>query len=33
MLTQMTSSFVASQQMGEAMKQGNLPEGTKKGDH
>jgi len=33
MLTQMTSSFVASQQMGEAMKQGNLSEGTKKGDH
>jgi len=33
MLTQMTSSFVASQQMGEAMKQGNLQEGTKKGDH
>ncbi len=33
MLAQMTSSFVASQQMGEAMKQGNLPEGTKKGDH
>lgn len=33
MLAQMTSSFVASQQMGEAMKLGTLPEGTKKGDH